>query len=88
MAKKTAAKRKVWMKFYDLRLNEEDLSYLRFVLEGDCEFHQDCMKATPARGATPDEILEDYVIARDMYAQALKIIQMIDRVCPKLKKEG
>lgn len=87
MAKKKAAKRKVFMKFYDLRLNEEDLDHLRFVLRMECDMQQDLMKGENLKGASPDAILEDWVIARDMYAQALKIIQMIDKVCPKLAKE-
>jgi len=86
MAKKKP-KRKAWMKFYDLRLNEQDLSYLRFVLGNEMEWQFQLMKTAQTEAATPDELLEDWVIARDMYADALKIVQMIDKVCPKLKKE-
>ena len=86
MAKKKA-KRKVWMKFYDLRLNKDDLSYLRHVLSNECEWNTELMKTPHPSSATPEEKLEDFVIARDMYANALKVIQMIDRVCPKLKEE-
>jgi hypothetical protein len=49
------------------------------------EMQQDIMKSPHPDSATPEEKLEDFVVARDMYADALKIVQMIDRVCPGLR---
>lgn len=86
MAKKKP-KREPLMKFYDLRLNAEDIDHLRWMLEMDCKFQEDCMKSPNPSSKTPEAKLEDWVIARDMMAQSLKVIQMIDRVY-KPKKGG
>jgi hypothetical protein len=92
MAKKKAAKkkpkRKVMMKFYNLRLTEYDLEHLRWTLSVDCEVQQDLMKSGHPASATADEKLEDFVTARDLYSMSHRVIQMIDRVCPNLAKEA
>lgn len=87
MAKKKAKKKSgAWMKFYDLRLNDEDIEHLRFVLECECDMQQDLMKSPSTKPQTAEEKLQDWVIARDMYAQSLKVLQMIDKVHPKRRK--
>jgi hypothetical protein len=84
MAKK--AKRKAWMKFYDLRLNDEDISHLRWLLQNEAEWQQHLMDSPPTKGQTPDEKLEDWVVARDMKTYAMRIVQMIDKVYKGGKK--
>ena len=89
MAKKKAKKKLVsGMVFHTLTLNEQDLRYLRWVLVDHADYQQYLMNAPPTKGQTPEEKLEDWVIARDFMADALKIVQMIDKVCPKLAQEG
>lgn len=83
MAKK---KHKPLMKFYNLRLNEHDLSHLRYVLQQDVDFQQDMMDSPPEKGTSADEQLEAWVIARDIKSWSLQIIQMIDRVHKPRKK--
>ena len=87
MAKKKKAKKKLasGMVFHALKLNEQDLQHLRWVLEDHVETQQYLMDSPAIRGQSPEEMLEDWVIARDFMADSLKIMQMIDRVCPKLK---
>lgn len=82
MAKKKKPRKGAAMvvKFYDLRLTREDIDHLRWVLEMDCKFQEDCMKAPHPSSATPEEKLQDWVIARDGLVQSMKVIQMIDRV--------
>jgi hypothetical protein len=81
MAKKKTKKRTpLVVKFYDLRLTLEDIDHLRWVLDMDCKFQEDCMKQPHPSSATPEEKLQDWVIARDGLVQSLKVIQMIDRV--------
>jgi hypothetical protein len=84
MAKK--AKRKAWMKLYDLRLNDEDISHLRWLLQNEAEWQQHLMDSPPTKGQTPDEKLEDWVVARDMKTYAMRIVQMIDKVYKGGKK--
>jgi hypothetical protein len=89
MAKKKAKKKLAsGMVFHTLTLNEQDLRHLRWVLSNDAEYQQYLMDSTPTKGRSPEEKLEDWVIARDFMADSLKIVQMIDRVCPKLAKEA
>lgn len=88
MAKKKPTKKKrlsSGMVFHALKLNEQDLQHLRWVLEDHVETQQYLMDSPPTRGQSPEEMLEDWVIARDFMADSLKIIQMIDKVCHKLK---
>ena len=88
MAKKRPTKKKLasGMVFHTLALNEQDLSHLRYVLVTYAEWQKDIMDMPPTKGQTPEEMLEDWVIARDFMADALKVVQMIDKVCPKLKE--
>lgn len=88
MAKKTAKKQKPWMEFYNLRLNEEDLAHLRWVLNCECDMQQQMMDSPPAKGTSRDQALEDWVIARDMKVFAMRIIQMIDKVCPAIARRA
>lgn len=85
MAKKKAVKKKAkpkaaqWrMKFYNLKVNEEDINFLRFCVESERDMAKEWMD-NPGKGV-PEKVLEDWVIARDGYAQALKLLQLIDRV--------
>jgi hypothetical protein len=87
MAKKKARKLASGMVFHSLKLNEQDLRHLRWVLGDHVEDQQHLMNSPPTKGQSPEEMLEDWVIARDFMGDSLKIIQMIDRVCPKLAKE-
>jgi hypothetical protein len=87
MAKKKAKKLASGMVFHSLKLNERDLRHLRWVLGDHVEDQQHLMNSPPTKGQSPEEMLEDWVIARDFMTDSLKIIQMIDRVCPKLAKE-
>jgi hypothetical protein len=88
MAKKKAKKKlKSGMVFHTMTLNEQDLRYLRWVLVDHAEDQRHFMNAPPTKGQTPEEMLEDWVIARDFMVDALKIVQMIDKVCPKLAQE-
>lgn len=87
MAKKTKTKKKLesGMVFHTLTLNEQDLRHLRWVLTNEADYQQYLMDSPPSKGQSPEEMLEDWVIARDFMAEAMKIVQMIDKVCPKLK---
>lgn len=87
MAKKKAAKKKLasGMVFHTLMLNEQDLRHLRWVLKDHVEDQQWLMNSPPTKGQTPEEKMEDWVVARDFMADSLKVIQMIEKVCPKLK---
>jgi len=80
--KKVKKKLESGMVFHNLTLNEQDLRHLRWVLSGDVEMQQHLMNSPPTRGQSPEEMLEDWVIARDLMADSLKIIQMIDKVFP------
>ena len=87
MAKKTVAKKKKLesgMVFHSLTLNEQDLRHLRWVLHDHIEDQQYLMDSPALKGQSPEEMLEDWVIARDFMADSMKIVQMIDKVCPKL----
>lgn len=88
MAKKKTAKKKLesGMVFHSLTLNEQDLQHLRWVLANEAEHQRHLMLSPPAKGQSPEEQLEDWVIARDFMADALKIVQIIDKVCPDLKR--
>jgi len=89
MAKKKAKKKLAsGMVFHAMKLNEQDLRHLRWVLKDHAEDQQYLMNSPPTKGQSPEEMLEDWVIARDFMADSLKIVQMIDRVCPKLAKEA
>jgi hypothetical protein len=84
MAKKKAKKKLAsGMVFHTLTLNEQDLRHLRWVLEDHVEDQQHLMNSPPTKGQTPEETLEDWVIARDFMADSMKIVQMIDKVYPK-----
>jgi len=86
MAKRKAKKKLAsGMVFHALKLNEQDLQHLRWVLEDHVETQQYLMDSPAIKGQSPEEMLEDWVIARDFMADSLKIMQMIDKVCPKLK---
>lgn len=87
MAKKKTAKKKLesGMVFHTLTLNEQDLRHLRWVLTNDADYQQFLMDSPPTKGQSPEEKLEDWVIARDFMADSLKVVQMIDKVCPTLK---
>lgn len=87
MAKKKTAKKKLasGMVFHALTLNEQDLRHLRWVLLDHIEDQQHLMDSPPTRGQSPEEMLEDWVVARDFMVDSMKIVQMIDKVCPKLK---
>jgi len=88
MAKKKAKKKlESGMVFHTLTLNEQDLRYLRWVLVDHAEDQRYFMNAPPTKGQTPEEMLEDRVIALDFMVDALKIVQVIDKVCPKLAQE-
>jgi hypothetical protein len=80
------AKRHKPMKFYTLQLNAEDIDHLRWVLSNDADMQQDRMDDPPEKGQKPEAMLEDWVIFRDMKSQALKIIQMIDKVYKPRRK--
>lgn len=80
------AKKKPLMKFYTLKLNEEDIDHLRWVLEGEADMQQHLMDSPPEKGKTVEQVLEDWVLARDLKVQALKIIQMIDKVYKHRRK--
>jgi len=84
MAKKKP-KREPVMEFYNLRLNQQDLEHLRFVLEGEVDMQSDLMN-DPPKSKSVDEALEHWVISRDMMCFALRIIQMIDKVYPPRRK--
>lgn len=85
--KKTKKKLLSGMVFHTLTLNEQDLRHLRWVLSNDAEYQQYLMDSPPTKGQSPEETLEDWVIARDFMTDSLKVVQMIDKVCPKLKEE-
>lgn len=89
MAKKKTAKKKLesGMVFRSLTLNEQDLRHLRWVLTQDADNQKWLMDSPPTKGQSPEETLEDWVIARDFMTDSLKIVQMIDKVCPKLKED-
>jgi hypothetical protein len=80
--KKTQKKLESGMVFHNLTLNEQDLQHLRWVLSCDVEMQQHLMNSPPTTGQSPEEILEDWVIARDLMADSMKIIQMIDKLFP------
>lgn len=85
MARKKQAKKRSKpsaMPFFSLRLNEEDLSHLRWLLEGDCQMNREFMQE-PIKGK---KSLEDWVIARDMLCFSARIIAMIDKTCPQIRK--
>lgn len=72
------------MVFHTLTLNEQDLRHLRWVLSDHIEDQQHLMNSgTGLPGQTPEEMLEDWVIARDFMADSMKIIQVIDKVYPE-----
>jgi hypothetical protein len=75
------------MQFYELRLNVQDMQHLRWVLSNEAEMQQSFMDMPPSEGQSPDEALEDWVIARDFKCHALRLIQSIDNVCPEAKQE-
>ena len=88
MAKKKTTKKKrlaSGMVFHILKLNEQDLRHLRWVLKDHIEDQRHLMDSPATKGQSPDEILEDWVIARDFMADSMKIVQMIEKVCPELK---
>ena len=85
--KKTKKKLLSGMVFHTLTLNEQDLRHLRWVLTTDAEYQQYLMDSPPAKGQSPEEMLEDWLVSRDFMADSLKVVQMIDKVCPKLKEE-
>jgi hypothetical protein len=80
------AKRSKAMKFYELRLNADDIDHLRYVLDREADMQQYLMDSPATKGQTTDEMLEDWVVARDMKVYALKIIQMIDKVYKPRRK--
>jgi hypothetical protein len=87
MSKRRAAGKKARpqaMPFFNLRLNEEDLSHLRWLLEGDCQMNREFMQE-PIKGK---KSLEDWVIARDMLCYSARVIAMIDKVCPQIAKRA
>jgi hypothetical protein len=85
MAKKKAKKKlESGMVFHTLTLNEQDLQHLRWVLQGQVEMQQSFMDS-PIPGQTPEEMMEDWVIARDILADSLKILQIIDKEFPQKK---
>ena len=89
MAKKKSKKPlESGMVFHSLTLNEQDLDHLRWVLTEYAQWQQDLMDAPPYPGQTPEEQLEDWVISRDLMVDAMKIVQMIDKVCPKLGEKA
>jgi hypothetical protein len=53
------------------------------VLADHIEVQQHLMNSPPTKGQTPEEMLEDWVIARDFMADSMKIVQMIDKVNPE-----
>lgn len=88
MAKKKAKFKKKLasgMVFHTLTLNRQDLQHLRWVLQDHVEDQQHLMKSPPLPKQSPEEMLEDWLIARDFMADSLKVIQMIDKVCPGLR---
>jgi hypothetical protein len=87
MAKKKAKKLASGMVFHSLQLNEQDLRHLRWVLGDHVEDQQHLMNSPPAEGQSPEEMLEDWVIARDFMVDSMKILQMIDKTFPERKKK-
>lgn len=86
MSKKKPAKKPVkWMEFFNLRLNEEDLSHLRWLLSCDCDMNRELMNEPIKKGPKG---LEDWVIARDMLCFSARIIAMIDKTCPQIAKRA
>lgn len=87
MAKKKPKKKKLasGMVFHSLTLNEQDMQHLRWVLQDHIEDQQHLMNSPALKGQNPEEMLEDWVIARDFMVDSMKIVQMIDKVCPTLK---
>jgi hypothetical protein len=84
MAKKKRKKKLAsGMVFHTLTLNEQDLRHLRWVLTDHIEDQQHLMNSPLTKGQTPEEMLEDWVIARDFMADSIKIVQMIDKVYPE-----
>ena len=84
MAKKKAKKKLAsGMVFHTLTLNEQDLRHLRWVLTDHIEDQQHLMNSPLSKGQAPEEMLEDWVIARDFMADSMKIVQMIDKVYPE-----
>jgi hypothetical protein len=81
--KKTQKKLESGMVFHNLTLNEQDLQHLRWVLADHVEDQQHLMNSPLTKGQTPEEMLEDWVIARDFMADSMKILQMIDKVFPR-----
>lgn len=88
MAKKKVTKKLAsGMRLHTLTLHEQDMRHLRWVLE-DYMSDQKWIMDNPNAKSSPDERMEDWLIARDFMADALKIIQAIDKCCPHLKKEA
>lgn len=85
---KKVVKKKPWMKFFSLRLNEEDLSHLRWLVSCDSEMQRDFMQEPRKKGQSEDQHLEDWCIARDMLMFNYRIIAMIDKVCPEIAKRA
>lgn len=88
MAKKKATKKKKLasgMVLHSLTLNTLDMQHLRWVLLDHIEDQQHLMDSPPLKGQSPEETLEDWIIARDFMGDSVKIVQMIDKVCPTLK---
>lgn len=85
--KKTAKKKRLasGMVFHSLKLNEQDLRHLRWVLKDHIEDQQHLMDCPATKGQSQEEMLEDWVIARDFMADSMKIVQMIEKVCPELR---
>lgn len=87
MSKKVKAKpaksnRPAPMRFFNLRLNEEDLLHLRWLLIQDCNMNREFMQE-PIKGKRG---LEDWVVARDMLCYTQRIVAMIDKACPEIAK--
>jgi hypothetical protein len=84
MAKKKRKKKLAsGMVFHTLTLNAQDMRHLRWVLTDHIEDQQHLMNSPLTKGQTPEEMLEDWVIARDFMVDSMKIIQMIDKVFPE-----
>ena len=89
MANKKAKKKlESGMVFHTLTLNEQDLRHLRWVVSDYADVQRSFMNTPPTKGQTPEEMLEDWVIARDFMVDSMKIVQMIDKVCPKIAQEN
>jgi hypothetical protein len=58
MAKKKAKKLASGMVFHSLKLNEQDLRHLRWVLSNDVEEQQHLMNSPPTKGQSPEEVLK------------------------------